>query len=169
MSTTVVVGIDPGSQIVGLCALEVDPHHEVLVELNHQNVTGVDKTDRLADIEAKILRFLQKHRPSHVAVERGYVGPNPQSVLVLAEARGVAILAAGKTGAKVLEVQPTAIRTAIGLSARASKDEIRMRICAMLKLEKAPTEDEADAAAIAIWMAHRAFGQAKLGPERDWK
>jgi crossover junction endodeoxyribonuclease RuvC len=169
MTTTIVVGLDPGSRIIGLCALEVDPHHEVLVELQHHDITATEKTERLAFIENRIVRFLEKHHPSHVAVESGFVGVNPQSTLVLAEARGVAILAAGKTGAKVFEVSPSSIRCAIGLGPVSKKIDIQQRICAMLKLEKAPTEDEADAAAIAIWMAHRAFGQAELSKDRSWK
>jgi crossover junction endodeoxyribonuclease RuvC len=147
------VGIDPGSRSIGLAAVHI---HGLLFRLADSctvRIKGKAKADRLVSVEAAIVKFLKRHQPAEVVVERGYIGPSPQSALLLAEARGVAILAAAKSGADVIEVTPAQIRKTLGLKPSDGKVDVQFEVSRKFSAQRIFAPDEADALAMAIYDA----------------
>jgi len=128
-------------------------------------VKGDDILDRIENLAVQLIELLEEDRPAIVAVEDGYVGRNPRTSLTIGMARGVAAFVAKSTtpSAEVHLVDPSAARKAIGVarfgqSRGSAKAAVIVAVSRILCLtESAPDEDEADAAACAIFAAGRAW------------
>lgn len=152
MGSKVIVGIDPGTNVLGFSVINVLKSEIRLVEM------GVVKMQKLATHQDKLLHIFQsvaklilKHRPAEMAVEAPFYGKNPQSMLKLGRAQGVAIAAALTREVQVFEYSPKKIKLAITGSGNASKEQV----AAMLKhLVIGDTEhaflDASDALATAV-------------------
>ncbi len=157
---TIVAGLDPGAQLFGFCFLEVRARDFCLVEMGHINLAHDGEFLRLAKIRQVIAEKIRQHQPKRIGVERGFIDWREkreqmmETVLVLAEARGVALEVAAASGAIVDKPAVQTIRKWVcmgGRGGRADKIEVQMDVCRTLGLKLCPTGDEADAAAVAIY------------------
>ena len=87
---------------------------------------------------------------------------NADSALKLGHARGVAIVAASLNGAEVSEYSATQIKQTVVGRGHADKQQVQHMVSALLKLEKTPQSDAADALATALCHAHMREGLARL-------
>lgn len=107
---------------------------------------------RLAALEADLCETLERLRPRVIAVEAMFSHASwPASALTMAHARGVVLLAAGKSSADVVELPPAVVKKALTGSGRASKAQVRRAVEQVLRpgvpLEPA---DVSDALAVAL-------------------
>ena len=99
-------------------------------------------------------QLMQQHMPHTVVLEEVFVAKNAQSALKLGHARGVAMLAAAQTGARIVQYPTRVVKKAMTGTGSAQKAQMQFMVRRLLNLEQVPSEDEADALALALMHAH---------------
>jgi len=125
---------------------------------------------RLAALHAGLCAELARHRPEIVAIEDVFHARNARSAFVLGQARGVELLAAAQSGAKVRSFAPSVIKQAVAGTGRAEKDQVARMVCALLGVEVTGRADATDALAAALCGLLRARDPATTAiaaPKRD--
>jgi crossover junction endodeoxyribonuclease RuvC len=146
----IVAGIDPGSQRTGFGVVRAEGSR--LSALTHQ-VISLPKADlslRLDRLFATLSELLAAHRPDRVVLESVFHQKNARSALVLGHARGVALLAAGRCGARVADLSPSEVKRAVTGNGRADKHQVQQMVRILLGLSELPATDAADALAVAV-------------------
>jgi len=147
-----ILGIDPGTTILGFALLDATFNKEVLLDIGTFRLNKVkDHAEKLKAIFEKTLGIIENHQPQILAIEAPFYGKNPQSMLKLGRAQGVVIAAAMYKGLEVFEYSPRKIKQSITGNGNASKEQI----AAMLKNMNLITEnkyslDATDALAVAV-------------------
>ena len=118
--------------------------------------------ERLGVILRDLSTVIARHRPTEVAVEKVFVNVNPQSTLLLGQARGVAIAAAVLANLPVAEYTALQVKQAVVGHGKAAKEQVQEMVKRLLALTAAPASDAADALACAICHAHGGEGFAGL-------
>jgi len=153
-----VLGIDPGLADVGYGLVDYDESTGALRHVAH-GALRTDRSqslaDRLAAIHAGLRRLIGRHRPDEIAVEELFFAANARTAVAVAQARGVAILAAAAEGRALAEYSPPRVKLALVGHGRAGKDQIRAMVRVLLGLKELPASDHAaDALAAAICHIH---------------
>jgi crossover junction endodeoxyribonuclease RuvC len=161
-----ILGIDPGLRITGYGLIEV--HGSRLCYLASGCVragTGTLPT-RLGVIARDLAHLIAQMQPTEVAVEKVFVNVNPNSTLLLGQARGAAIAAAVLAGLPVSEYTAGQVKQAVVGGGRAEKSQVQAMVMRLLALPGCPQADAADALAAAICHAHAANGIGALSRGR---
>ncbi len=124
--------------------------------------SGGEMPDRLRVILTDLGKVIAQHRPTEVAVEKVFVNVNPQSTLLLGQARGAAISAAVLARLPVAEYTALQVKQAVVGHGKAAKEQVQDMVRRLLNLPGAPAPDAADALACAIAHAHGAHGLGGL-------
>ncbi|HSG33951.1 MAG TPA: crossover junction endodeoxyribonuclease RuvC [Sphingomonadaceae bacterium] len=111
-------------------------------------------SQRLALVDAHIMRVLEAYRPDRAAVEEVYVNKNPQSTLKLAQARGVILAACGRQDIPVREHAARLVKKAVVGTGGAEKEQVQAMLKVLLPNVEIAGADAADALAVAIADAH---------------
>lgn len=158
----VVLGIDPGTRILGYGAIVVGRARSRFVTAGVvKPPAGLALAARLARISAELDGLLTELRPDVVAIERAFGGRNVQSALRLGEARGIAIAAAARVAAEVVELTPAEAKRAVVGSGAADKEQVAAMVMRHLDLEDpGGPRDATDALAVAL--AHVLTDRATL-------
>jgi crossover junction endodeoxyribonuclease RuvC len=117
-------------------------------------VPAGDLYQRLGAILSSLGEIIAATRPQVATVEKVFVNVNPQSTLLLGQARGAAICAAASSGLVVHEYAALRIKQAVVGFGQADKKQVQQMVQRLLGLARAPAEDAADALACAICHAH---------------
>lgn len=149
---TIILGIDPGTVIMGYGIIEISNNHIKAVELNVLNLQKKkDAYERLQMIQSKVQELIRTYKPHAFAIEAPFFGKNVQSMLKLGRAQGVAIAVAMQAGLSVTEYSPKKVKQSITGNGNADKEQIRKMICHILNKEiAAKYYDATDALAVAI-------------------
>lgn len=163
----IILGIDPGTQITG---------YGIIVLNEKRQFSAIDYgcirppasqplSMRYKTIFNALQILMDRYKPEAVAVETQYIhrnpqSGNPQSILKLGMAKGMAVLAAALLEIPIFEYAPSRAKRAVVGHGNASKAQVQAMVQALLSLPQLPyPEDAADALALAI-----CHGQAfKLG------
>jgi crossover junction endodeoxyribonuclease RuvC len=160
----IVLGIDPGLANTGYGV--VARRDGRLVALDGGVIkTGAETPQerRLAEIHASVEALLEEHQPDAMALEELYFGQNARTAFAVGQARGAAMLAAGRQGVPWCGYTPQPVNGAVCGSGRAQKDQVARMVKTLLGLSEAPTPDHAaDALAVAICHANCAPLSAAL-------
>jgi len=146
-----VLGIDPGTQHLGLGLVEraggraVHAGHLLLKPRDFPSLP-----DKLVYLFDGISELIAQRRPDAVAVEGVFHAKNARSAIILAHARGVALLCAARAGLPVFEYPPATVKKAVGASGAARKETITRMVCTLLGLDEIERADCADALAVAL-------------------
>lgn len=159
MSAVRILGIDPGLRVTGFGVIE--KHGNQL----HYVASGCIKSNdrealpaRLGTLFSGIGEVIATYRPDQAAVEIVFVNVNPQSTLLLGQARGAALTALVHGGLSVAEYTALQVKQAVVGHGKAAKQQVQDMVVRLLKLEGAPSSDAADALACAICHAHGGQG-----------
>ena len=168
----IILGIDPGTNILGFGIVRVDskgPHYVDMGVFDLRKIT--DPFEKLANIFAGVNELIEEHQPDELAVESPFYGKNAQVVLKLGRAQGAAITAAVMRGIPVTEYAPRKAKIAICGNGAASKEQVAMMIQKTLKVELNPKHlDATDALAIALCHHYQMSNPlAAVGGKTDWK
>ncbi|SFW31459.1 Holliday junction endonuclease RuvC [Nitrosovibrio sp. Nv17] len=106
--------------------------------------------------------IIAEHRPEQVAVEQVFVNVNPQSTLMLGQARGAAICTAVLNDLAVAEYTALQVKQAVVGQGHADKEQVQEMVKRLLNLAGSPGADAADALACAICHAHGGLGLGKI-------
>jgi len=149
------LGIDPGSRITGFGLIEADgDRHRYLTSGVIQTGQG-DFPSRLRIIFEDLRSLILRERPHEVIIEQVYVRHNAASALKLGQARGAAICAAANADLPVHEYTATMAKLALVGHGRASKQEVQEMVRRLLMLQGTPSQDAADALAMALCHARQ--------------
>ncbi len=154
-----ILGIDPGLRITGFGV--VDRIGQKLAYVASGCVKSSDKDslpDRIRTLFEGINEVIATHRPTEAAVEKVFVNVNPQSTLLLGQARGAAIAALVAAGLPVSEYTALQVKQAVVGHGKAAKEQVAHMVCRLLALPGEPSADAADALACAICHAHGGQG-----------
>lgn len=117
---------------------------------------------RLKSILDGLGEVIAAYSPEQAVVEKVFVNVNPQSTLLLGQARGAAICAAILKDLPVAEYTALQVKQAVVGNGHAAKEQVQDMVKRLLKLEGDPQADAADALACAICHAHGGQGLGKL-------
>ena len=154
-----ILGIDPGSRITGFGLIAVNKLKFTYVNSGCIRTQG-DLNDRVVTIYSGIKEILEKHKVDIVVVERVFMRPdrpNPDAALQLGHARGAVIAAAGGQDLPIVDYSPNQIKKTVVGKGHASKEQVSFMVQQLLKLNKAPQVDAADALAGAICHAYHSL------------
>ena len=170
--TKKILGIDPGTNILGYGVICVDnkgPHYVDMGVFDLRKIK--DPFEKLANIFAGVTELLEIHNPDELAVESPFYGKNAQVVLKLGRAQGAALTAAVMKGIPVAEYAPRKAKIAICGNGAASKEQVAMMIQKTLKVELDPKYlDATDALAIALCHHYQMSNPLSgIGGKADWK
>jgi crossover junction endodeoxyribonuclease RuvC len=117
---------------------------------------------RLKVILDGLAEVIATYHPEQVAIEKVFVNVNPQSTLLLGQARGAAISAAVMRDLPVAEYTALQVKQSVVGNGHAAKEQVQEMVKRLLKLPGLPKPDSADALACAICHAHGGQGLGRL-------
>ena len=156
-----VLGIDPGLRTTGFGVLDVDGPRLRYVASGVIATSGVDQGNlpaRLKVLFDGLCEIQARYQPDVAAVEIIFVNANPQSTLLLGQARGACVTALVASNLPVAEYTALQMKKAVAGHGRAAKAQVQAMVQRLLQLPAAPRPDAADALGLAITHAHA--GQA---------
>ena len=160
-----ILGIDPGLQITGFGVVDVDGQKLSYVASGTIKTAHLDKKDlpaRLKVIFDGVREVTQRYQPDSSSVEIVFVNVNPQSTLLLGQARGACITALVSQDVPVAEYTALQLKQAVAGYGKAGKAEVQQMVMRLLKLPALPGKDAADALGLAITHAHAGRAKAVL-------
>ena len=173
-----ILGIDPGLRVTGFGVIEIDSLKAngkisyitsgviKTASAKKNVVAGEDDREelpaRLKVILDGLFEVIDTYQPSQVAIEKVFVNVNPQSTLLLGQARGAAISAAVIRNLSVAEYTALQVKQSVVGNGHAQKEQVQEMVKRLLNLPAAPNSDSADALACAICHAHGGQGLGKL-------
>ena len=160
-----ILGIDPGLRTTGFGVIDKDGARL------HYVASGTIKTDavdigqlpaRLKIIFDGVREVTARYTPTCAAMEIVFVNVNPQSTLLLGQARGAALTALVSNDLEVSEYTALQMKKAIVGHGQARKEQVQEMVKRLLNLPGVPRPDSADALACAICHAHGGQGLGRL-------
>ena len=159
-----ILGIDPGIAIVGFGILEYD--NVKFKVIDYGAITSPAHTpvpERLKMIYDDLTYVIEKYKPNEIAVEELFYNNNAKTVINVAQARGVLMLAGENHNIPVFEYTPLQVKQGVVGYGRADKNQVQQMVKKILNLSEVPKPDDtADAIAIAICHAHASGGVNRL-------
>jgi len=147
-----ILGIDPGMAIVGYSVVEFDGTNVFL--LNSGSIkTSKDKSEsqRLLEIFEDITTVIERYKPDIASVEKLFFFKNQKTVMPVAAARGVIMMALERCGVKAFEYTPMEVKQIMTGYGRADKCEVGQMVKIAFNGQELPKlDDTVDAMAIAI-------------------
>jgi crossover junction endodeoxyribonuclease RuvC len=142
----IILGIDPGTTILGYGLIEVKGKQMKLLALG---VLRLDKIDdhhlKLQKIFERCIELIDGFHPDELAIEAPFFGKNVQSMLKLGRAQGVAIAAALSRQLPVMEYAPRKIKQSITGNGSASKEQVAAMLQRVLQIPDADMPEKLDA------------------------
>lgn len=168
---TRVLGIDPGLATTGFGVVEQDGSRLHYIASGTIRTTGSaaggvamgDLPGRLKIIFEGVTEIARRYQPTAASCEIVFVNVNPQSTLLLGQARGAALSALVMAGLPVAEYTPAQMKKAIAGAGQARKEQVQLMVQRLLDLPGLPGPDASDALGLAITHAHAGAHLAALG------
>ena len=149
------LGIDPGSRVTGYGVVEQAGSRIVRVDHGEIRIKNSESFTRcLSRIYDELTEVIDRTRPDAVALEDIFYGKNVKSLIKQGHVRGVALLAASRSGVPVHEYTPLEVKKAVVGYGQAEKQQVQMMIRVMLELPETLPPDASDALAVAICHTH---------------
>lgn len=169
-----IIGIDPGTNVMGYGILAVRGKTPVMVAMGVIKLSRFESHyTRLHRIFDGVLSLINQYNPDELAIEAPFFGKNVQSMLKLGRAQGVAMAAALTRSLPITEYEPRKIKMAITGNGAASKEQVQEMLRRILDIPREQLLPELDATdALAASLCHfyelQKPASAPSGP-RSWK
>lgn len=142
----IILGIDPGTTIMGYGVLKVIGNKPELVVMGIIDLRKYSNHYlKLRHIFERVIGIVETYLPDELAIEAPFFGKNVQSMLKLGRAQGVAMAAALSRDIPITEYAPLKIKMAITGNGRASKEQVADMLQRMLKIPKESMLPQMDA------------------------
>jgi crossover junction endodeoxyribonuclease RuvC len=147
-----IIGIDPGTGILGFGIIEVVKGKAALVDAGViRTPVHEDDAVRLQTIFDELTDIIVSTKPTQMSVEKLFFAQNVTTAMTVAQARGVVLLCGRQAGLEIFEYTPLQIKQALTGYGRADKQQIQEMVRVILQLKEPPKPDDcADALAAAI-------------------
>ena len=160
-----ILGIDPGLRTTGFGVIDVDGSNLSYVASGTISTTHIEKGQlpaRLRVLFDGVKEVMARYEPDSASVEIVFVNVNPQSTLLLGQARGACVTALVSSDLVVAEYTALQMKQAIVGYGRADKAQVQEMVKRLLTLPGLPGPDAADALGLAITHAHAGKAMARL-------
>lgn len=157
-----ILGIDPGLRITGFGVIHKQGNKLSYIASGTIKTADADLPQRLKTILDGVSEVIRTYGPDCAAVEKVFVNVNPQSTLLLGQARGAAICALVNEGLPVAEYTALQVKQAVVGQGKAHKQQVQDMVQRLLSLSALPGTDAADALGVAICHAHSGEALAML-------
>ena len=172
-SSKIILGIDPGTLVMGYGLIQVTGNNLQLIEMNVLKLSPKkDAYQRLELIHQKVCELVKEFKPDELAIEAPFFGKNIQSMLKLGRAQGVAIAAAMQSGLPVTEYSPRKIKQSITGNGNSDKVQIMKMLQRILNFIEDPKYlDATDALAVAVChhFQHNSLLSIGTNKTNNWK
>lgn len=147
----IILGIDPGTQILGYSLLEIKDGKPCVLALDVLYLKKIaDFNLRIKKIFDSTIRIIDTFHPDHLAIEAPFFGKNVQSMLKLGRAQGVAIAAAMSRELSFSEYEPATIKQTVTGNGNAAKEQVAAMLRSLFTFPEEPHYlDATDALAVA--------------------
>lgn len=146
-----ILGIDPGMAIVGYGLIE---YNNDKITLETSGSIQTDKTlsdaQRLLEIYNDLSTIIENYKPDFASIEKLFFFKNQQTIIPVAEARGVILTVLQKYNIPFAEYTPLEVKQVLTGYGRATKKEVEQRVQLILNTNLPKLDDTVDAIAIAI-------------------
>lgn len=151
-SEKIILGIDPGTTIMGFGLIKVVGKKMEFLQLNELQLSKYDDHYvRLKHIFERTIELIDTFHPDEIAIEAPFFGKNVQSMLKLGRAQGVAMAAGLSRQVPITEYSPKKIKMAITGNGNASKEQVAKMLQSLLTLKTLPKNlDSTDGLAAAV-------------------
>jgi len=169
-----ILGIDPGLRTTGFGVIDADGpalHYVASGTIGTNTVDAGQLPLRLKVIFDGVGEVVARYRPQCASVEIVFVNVNPQSTLLLGQARGAAITALVSHDLEVAEYTALQMKKAVVGHGHARKEQVQAMVARLLALPGLPGRDAADALGLAVCHAHaaRSFAAIERATQRARK
>lgn len=149
--TKIVLGIDPGTNIMGYSLLDVSSEPLKVLSFGVIDVRKItDHYLKLAYIYDRTKMLIEQYAPDELAIEAPFFGKNVQSMLKLGRAQGVAMTVALSHKIPIFEYAPLKVKQAITGNGKASKEQVAVMLLKFYGIQEEPSFlDATDALAVA--------------------
>ena len=121
----IILGIDPGSTIMGFGVLSIIGSKAELITMGVFDFRKIkDHYLTLQQVFQRTLNLIDEYHPDEIAIEAPFFGKNVQSMLKLGRAQGVAMAAGLYREIPITEYAPLKIKMAITGNGKASKEQV---------------------------------------------
>ncbi|UBZ07480.1 crossover junction endodeoxyribonuclease RuvC [Salegentibacter mishustinae] len=151
-SERIILGIDPGTTIMGFGLIKVENKQMKFMQLNELQLSKCsDHYVKLKLIFERTIELIDTYHPDEIAIEAPFFGKNVQSMLKLGRAQGVAMAAGLSREIPITEYLPKKIKMAITGNGNASKEQVAKMLQSLLGLKSLPKNlDSTDGLAAAV-------------------
>src|SRR4051812_13027039 len=156
-----ILGIDPGLRLTGFGVIEQSGNKLAYITSGCIRIPAGELPQRIRTLFEGLREVIGQHAPVQVVIEKVFVNVNPQSTLLLGQARGAAICAAVDAGLPVAEYTALQVKQAVVGKGHAAKEQVQEMVKRLLRLPGLPGPDAADALACAICHAHSRYGEGR--------
>ncbi|MBA22467.1 MAG: crossover junction endodeoxyribonuclease RuvC [Flavobacteriales bacterium] len=152
MHEKIILGIDPGTTIMGFGLIKIVKGEMQFMQLNELILSKYDDHYlKLKQIFNRTLELIDTYHPDEIALEAPFFGKNVQSMLKLGRAQGVAMAAGLSREIPVIEYSPKKIKMAITGNGNASKEQVAKMLQSLLGFKTMPKNlDSTDGLAAAV-------------------
>jgi len=165
----VIMGVDPGTQIMGYAVIEVRGQHVTVLRYDviDMKKLGTNHALKLKRIFERTQELIDEFLPDELAIEAPFFGVNVQSMLKLGRAQGVAIAACLARQIPYVEYAPTKVKQSVTGSGNATKEQVAHMLRQILTLppiaEASKFLDATDALAVALCHHYQKGNNVKAG------
>ena len=152
MHEKIILGIDPGTTIMGFGLIKIVKGEMHFMQLNELILSKYDDHYlKLKHIFNRTIELIDTYHPDEIALEAPFFGKNVQSMLKLGRAQGVAMAAGLSREIPVTEYSPKKIKKAITGNGNASKEQVAKMLQSLLGFKTMPKNlDSTDGLAAAV-------------------
>ncbi len=168
MTEQVIIGIDPGTIVMGYGILSIESDKPTLEAMG---LLRLDRYQshyvRLQKIQEAVEALIERYAPTNMALESPFMGKNIQTTLKLGRAQGVAMVAAMRANISVTEYAPSTIKRMITGRGNASKGQVATVLQYMLKIPDTAMMEKNDATdAVAVALTHHLYSLHPQGSKK---
>ncbi len=152
----IIMGVDPGFAITGYGIVKYEGNKFSAIDYGAVLTKASEPfAERLLQLDRRLGELIGMYRPEAISVEELFFNKNIKTAIMAAHGRGVALVAAARSGAEVFEYTPLQVKQAVVGYGRAEKAQVQQMVKVILNLAEIPKPDDvADALAVAICHGH---------------
>lgn len=152
MEKRTIIGIDPGTKLLGFGVIEIEGGKPAFVDMGVLDLRDeANPYSKLKQIFETVSEVVRTYHGTEMALESPFYGKNAQVILKLGRAQGAAMIAAMEQGLPVYEYAPRQAKQAITGNGGATKEQVSMMLEQTLKFKLETKHlDATDALAIAL-------------------
>lgn len=170
-SDKIILGIDPGTNIMGYGVIKSDQLKLKLIQYGVIHLKKYsDHGTKLKMIFDKINELINDYKPDEISIESPFYGKNVQSMLKLGRAQGVAIVAALNKGIPIIEYAPKKIKQSVTGNGNASKEQLSEMVMRILNFKKNNSIKKFDATdALGAAICHFYQKSSNRNTKKSWE